>query len=212
MTAMTPEEIGQSYDRITARWEDPEHPLTGIPQHERALRFLDTKEHALDVGCGCNGRLIDLMESAGLAVEGVDISERMIDLARRRNPSATFHHADIGQWPLPRRYDLISGWDSIWHVALADQEPLLRKLCAGLKPRGVLIFTMGGLDRPSEDRNSHMGVPVSYASLGIPRTLAVLAECGCVCRHLEYDQYPEAHVYVIAQRADPPASESRRPS
>jgi hypothetical protein len=40
-----------------------------------------------------------------------------------------------------------------------------------------------------------------HATLGIPKTLQVLAEASCVCRHLEYDQYPEDHVYVIAQRA-----------
>jgi RimJ/RimL family protein N-acetyltransferase len=39
-----------------------------------------------------------------------------------------------------------------------------------------------------------------HATLGIPKTLQVLAEAGCVCRHLEYDQHPEAHVYVIAQK------------
>src|SRR6187402_1286848 len=38
-----------------------------------------------------------------------------------------------------------------------------------------------------------------HATLGVPKTLQVLAEGGCVCRHLEYDQYPEDHVYLIAQ-------------
>jgi RimJ/RimL family protein N-acetyltransferase len=41
-----------------------------------------------------------------------------------------------------------------------------------------------------------------HATLGIPKTLQVLAEAGCVCRHLEYDQHPEAHVYLIAQNSD----------
>jgi RimJ/RimL family protein N-acetyltransferase len=41
-----------------------------------------------------------------------------------------------------------------------------------------------------------------HATLGIPRTLEVLAEAGCVCRHLEYDQYPEGHVYLVAQKPE----------
>jgi RimJ/RimL family protein N-acetyltransferase len=40
-----------------------------------------------------------------------------------------------------------------------------------------------------------------HATLGIPKTLQILAEAGCVCRHLEYDQHPELHVYIIAQKA-----------
>jgi 2-polyprenyl-3-methyl-5-hydroxy-6-metoxy-1,4-benzoquinol methylase len=44
---------------------------------------------------------------------------------------------------LPRQYDFITGWDSIWHVPLAQQAFVLQKFCDGLKPDGVLIFTMG---------------------------------------------------------------------
>jgi SAM-dependent methyltransferase len=77
---------------------------------------------ALDIGCGCSGRLIALVAGHGLAVEGLDISRRMIEHARMRHPAVTFHHADICAWQLPKQYDLISAWDSLWHVPLADQE------------------------------------------------------------------------------------------
>jgi RimJ/RimL family protein N-acetyltransferase len=40
-----------------------------------------------------------------------------------------------------------------------------------------------------------------HATLGIPKTLQVLAEACCTCRHLEYDQHPELHLYVVAQKA-----------
>lgn len=36
----------------------------------------------------------------------------------------------------------------------------------------------------------------------VPKTMQVLAEAGCTCRHLEYDQHPELHVYVVAQRLE----------
>jgi SAM-dependent methyltransferase len=200
LSTMSPREVGQSYDAITQQWESPEQPLSGLPQHERALRFLKTRGVALDVGCGCNGRLIDFLQAQGLQVEGVDVSERMVARARQRDPGVRFHHGDIRQWELPCQYDFITGWDSIWHVPLADQPGVLAKLCAGLNPGGVLIFTMGGIDQPGEVLDSHMGVPMYTATLGIPRTLSLLSECGCVCRHLEYDQYPELHVCVIAQK------------
>jgi hypothetical protein len=99
------------------------------------------------------------------------------------------------------RYDFITAWDSIWHVPLAEQGGVLRKLCDGLNSGGVLIFTMGGTDQPGEVQDTHMGVPMYTATLGIPKMLSLLAECGCVCRHLEYDQHPQLHVYVIAQKA-----------
>lgn len=124
----------------------------------------------------------------------------MIALARDRHPDARLFHADICRWELPRSYDLIVAWDSVWHVPLVEQEAVLTKLCRGLAAGGILIVTTGGTDGPDERQNSHMGPPMYHATLGIPKTLHVLANSGCVCRHLEYDQYPEAHVYLIAQK------------
>ncbi|MCB0094627.1 MAG: hypothetical protein KDE46_02855, partial [Caldilineaceae bacterium] len=57
-----------------------------------------------------------------------------------------------------------------------------------------------GLDAPTEKVDSAMDVPVSYGVLGIPNTLKLINACGCVCRHLEYDQYPELHLYLIVQK------------
>jgi len=198
---MKPGETGEGYDQLADHWDSDAFPRTnGIAQHERAIAFVKHRRHALDVGCGSSGRIIDLLMGHGFRVEGVDVSQRMIELARRRHPEVVLHHADICGWAIPRQYDLICAWDSIWHLPLADQEPVLRKLCGALSHGGVLIFTTGGLDAPSEKRDSTMGPPMYYSVLGIPATLRILTEAGCVCRHLEYDQYPELHVYVIAQK------------
>ena len=120
---------------------------------------------------------------------------------RERHPGIPFHHADISQWNLPRKYDFISAWDSTWHLPLKHQEPVLEKICAGLNPGGVHLFTTIGLDAPGDHGDSgHMGVPLAYGTLGIPKLLELLPKFGCVCRHLEYDQYPEMHLYVIVQK------------
>jgi 2-polyprenyl-3-methyl-5-hydroxy-6-metoxy-1,4-benzoquinol methylase len=200
--AMNPTDVGQSYDSIAHRWQVLEQPLNGLVQHERALRFAKPTGYALDVGCGCNGRFLDLLKMHGFTVEGLDVSEQMVSLARQRDPEVQFHHADICQWVLPRKYDFITGWDSIWHVPLEAQAGVLQKLFDGLAAGGVLIFTLGGRDQPGEVRDAHMGPPMYTATLGIPRTLELLTQCGCVCRHLEYDQCPESHVYIIAQKTE----------
>lgn len=202
MQRMTPADIARSYDQLADHWHSDAFPRSnGIGAHERAIAFVQRRVRALDVGCGSSGRIIDLLAGHGFAVEGLDVSPRMIELARQRNPEITFHHADICAWDLPAaHYDFISAWDSIWHLPLDAQEPVLRKLCRALTPGGVCIFTTGGLDASSEKVDATMGPPMYYSVLGIPDTLRVLAESGCVCRHLEYDQHPELHVYVIAQR------------
>jgi len=102
---------------------------------------------------------------------------------------------------LPKKYDFISAWDSTWHLPLALQEPVLEKISAGLAPGGIHLFTTIGFDEPGDHGDSgQMGIPLAYGTLGIPRLLELLPKFGCVCRHLEYDQYPEKHLVVIAQK------------
>ena len=198
---MKPSDVGQGYDEIADVWNsDSFDSRNGIEQHERALAFCSEKRSALDIGCGCSGRIIDLLLMQGFEVEGVDLSHRMIELAKQRHPNVTFHHADICDWLFPRQYDLISAWDSIWHVPLAEHESVLRRMFKHLTVGGVCIFSMGGLDEEAEKSDSAMGPKMYYSTLGIPKTLELVTSAGCVCKHLEYDQYPEQHAYLVVQR------------
>ncbi|MBC7979245.1 MAG: class I SAM-dependent methyltransferase [Armatimonadetes bacterium] len=208
---MTPQQTAMSYDKLAFHWNSDEfNRSNGIAQHHRAFRFASTKGTAIDIGCGSSGRMIDLMISEGFDVEGLDISPEMVRLARLRHPQVLFHLADICDWEFPRKFDLISAWDSIWHAPLAAHEAILRKLCGGLNHGGILIFTSGGVDRAGEVTHPFLGQPLYHAALGIPRLLEIVSREGCICRHLEYDQYPEPHLYLIIQRAEISTESSRQ--
>ena len=194
-------EMAGNYDKIAGHWAGGDFNLkNGMEPHKRALAFLKGRGAAIDLGCGSSGRILDLMSEEGFAsVEGLDFSEKMVRLAREKSPGVEIHHADVCEWEFPQKYDFISGWDGIWHVPLERQEALLEKICAALTPEGVFIFTTGGLDEPGDATNPFLGVPLYHAALGIPKTLETVARCGCIVRHLEYDQYPEMHLYLIVQ-------------
>ena len=197
---MNPEATGRQYDQIAHVWQEPHIQSTGIAQFERAIQFIKNRGHALDIGCGSSGRFIDRLSKHGFTPEGMDVSSRMISLARKRHPQIHFHETDISRWIFPKKYDFVSAWDSTWHLPLELQEPVLKKICDGLAHNGVFIFTTGGVDEPEEKSDSFMGPRLDYSALGIPKILELLTKFGCICRHLEYDQYPQQHLYVIAQK------------
>lgn len=200
-STINPDEIGNAYDTITHLWEREEfNRNNGIEAHKRAINFTDNRGNALDVGCGCTGRFIDLLQTEGFHVEGVDISSKMIDLARQRHPEVTFHHQDICEWEIEKRYDFITAWDSIWHIPLEQQKPVLTKLVNSLNTGGILIFSFGGTTEPGEHMDDFMGPEVYYSSLGTNGFLALLMKLGCISMHLEYDQYPELHTFLIVKK------------
>lgn len=195
--------ISSAYDKIAERWLDDAFSTTdGVRQHRTALAFLghQSDRWALNVGCGCNTRFNQLLRESGLSIEAVDLSQNMVDLARAADPSVVVHHADVCEWQPPRKYQFITAWDSIWHVDLHQQRPLMLKMMAALEVGGVLLLTAGGLDAPGEHVDSAMGPEVYYSTLGIPGLLRALEAGGCVCRHLEFDQYPQKHLVVVAQK------------
>ena len=200
---MDPKQTAENYDKLASHWNgDQFNRNNGILQHQRAIRFAAKKGSAIDIGCGSSGRIIDLMISAGFEVEGLDVSPEMLRLAKQRHPEVTFHLDGICHWELPKKYDFISAWDSIWHAPLREHELILNKLCKGLSPGGVLIFTSGGVDRPGDVTHPFLGQPLYHAALGIPRLQEIISQQDCICRHLEYDEYPELHFYLIIQNAE----------
>lgn len=198
---MTPEDIGKAYNEITHLWERDEFDSNnGIESHKRAIMFTENRGRALDVGCGCSDRIINLFIQHGFNPEGIDLSTEMLRIIKAKLPEIPFHHGNIVDWELTGKYDFISAWDSIWHVPLEQQERVLLKLVSALNREGVCIFSCGALDEPGEHTNSVMGPEVYYATLGIQRYFNIVLKQNCVIRHFEQDQFPEKHAYFIVQK------------
>ena len=199
---MKPTDIAKAYNQITHLWEREEfNRENGIEQHRRAIAFVKNRGAALDVGCGCTGRFMDLLQAEGFEPEGVDVSDEMLRLAKLKHPQVNFYQQDICQWNLPHRYDFITAWDSIWHIPLDQQKAVLTKLVDGRHSRGVLIFSFGGTDEVGDHTDNTMGPEVYYSTLGVAGFLELFAGLNCNVRHLEYDQHPELHTYLIVQKS-----------
>jgi predicted TPR repeat methyltransferase len=198
---MTPKAIGQAYDQITHLWEsDAFDRSNGIAQHKQAIAFSTSQQRALDIGCGCTNRIIALLDTRFDHVEGLDISAKMLAIAKQKHPHITFHHADFCQWQTTTRYDFISCWDAFWHIPLAEQAQALTKMLALLAPNGVCIFSFGGLDEPDAHVNDYMGVGMAYATLGVAGYRDVVQASDCTVQTETFDQTGEKHCFMIVQK------------
>jgi SAM-dependent methyltransferase len=198
---MNPNETGKKYDTIVDRWSDDRFNMeNGISQHQKAISFVKSRGKALDVGCGRTGRIMGLLALEGFRPEGLDVSEKMISLAKERNPEWRFYLEDICSFQLQEKYDFISAWDSIWHVPLSEQANVISKLVRALNPDGVMIFTFGGVNEAGGHTDDTMGPLMYYSSLGINGFIQIFLDNGCSIKHLEFDQHPELHTYIIAQK------------
>lgn len=196
---MTPPDIGQQYDAIAAWWNDRhDHSTYGLAQVDRALAFAPDGGTALDVGCGSGGRFVRRLMEKKFVVTGIDASAQMIDLARANHPDRHFINANIIDWDTPETFDFILAWDCLFHLPYEHQVPVLSKLCRMLSKNGVLIHTFGG-DDGGEHTDQWRGQTFRYSSVGISQNIDVLHDNGLSLLHLEFDQFPESHVYAISR-------------
>jgi hypothetical protein len=57
---MKPEETGSHYDRLARSWQEQHlHSTYGLAALERAIRFVEHRSSALDVGCGSSCRHLE---------------------------------------------------------------------------------------------------------------------------------------------------------
>ena len=199
VTSMSGLNIGKQYDELAEWWASyHQNSEYGVAALKRALSFASSGGRALDVGCGAGGRLAKLLEQQGFALTGLDASEKMIALARKAHPQGDFTAINIQDWSAKGSFNFILAWDSLFHLPLDQQEPVLTKLCDALTEGGVLLHSFG--DAVGMHMDKWRDQIFQYSSIGVTRNLEILTSNGLVLRHLELDQFPEKHVYAIAQK------------
>lgn len=196
---MQPSTIGEKYDKIANWWHKRHFDSDyGVEQFKSSLRFVSSNSNALDVGCGSGGRFIHILKTEGFNVTGIDVSTEMIKLAQENHPEEQFIQQDICSWKTNEKFDFIYAWDSLFHLHLAMQKPVLNKLCGLLNQGGVLFYTFG--NAVGESTGEWLDDIFYYSSIGINDNLKLLIDNSLSVLHLELDQYPERHVCVIAQK------------
>jgi SAM-dependent methyltransferase len=93
----------------------------------------------LDVACG-TGKHLERLRTR-FACEGADLDEGLLDVARRRVPGVPLHHADMRDFDLERRFDVITClFSSIGFVGGPDGlAATARTFARHLNPGGIAL-------------------------------------------------------------------------
>lgn len=93
----------------------------------------------LDVGCG-TGKHVEHLR-AHYQVEGLDLSEDMLAIAREKCPGISFHQGDMVDFRLDRTFDVVAClFSSIGYVKTVERmEHAIANMARHLRPGGVLV-------------------------------------------------------------------------
>lgn len=109
--------------------------------------FHPAAHSVLELGCGTGAILAGL--GSGFSLTGIDLSRAMLDVARRRCPSARLIEADITSFALSESFDVvICVYDTLNHVSdFALWRSVFANVAAHLVEGGLFIFDLNTLGR-----------------------------------------------------------------
>ena len=200
--------VAAAYDHIAEGFlerlrEQPSERI--LPYLERVTQGLGRDARVLDLGCGA-GVPFTRWLAARVRVLGVDISRGQLALARRLVPNAALLCADMATLQLrPASFDAIAALYSIIHVPREEQQELLARLRAWLKPGGRLLAVFGGSDwEGSEDDWLGLGATMHWSHFGADAYVPMLTRAGfrIVQSAIEPDNIDDSggfHLFVIAE-------------
>jgi SAM-dependent methyltransferase len=137
--------IRDSYDRIADEYARRLfHELDGKPLDRELLKRLAAevagRGEVCDMGCG-PGQVARYLRDQGAAVFGLDLSQRMVDVARQLNPDIPFRQGDMLAPELPD--ESLAGIAAFYAIVNIPRESLPKvfgEMQRVLKPDGLVLL------------------------------------------------------------------------
>jgi len=128
------------YDQIAGVYKDL---ITQPTDHLEEFIFrLPEKARILDAGCGI-GTDAGYLDQKGHRVRGIDLSEKMLEIARQNHPGVEFFLQDLRYPDFPARsFNGILASFSLIHLRKDDVIPTLKQYNNLLKPSGLLFMAL----------------------------------------------------------------------
>jgi SAM-dependent methyltransferase len=159
-----------------------------------------------DLGCG-PGHVSGWLAARGVATVGIDLSPRMIDVARREHPALEFRVGDLLDLPAgDEEFGAAVAFYSIIHLAPEELRPAFAEMRRTLQPAGLALvsFHVGRELRRVTDLLGHQ-VEADFQFLEPGPVASDLEAAGLsVEAQLERANYPDEvetrRAYVLARR------------
>jgi ubiquinone/menaquinone biosynthesis C-methylase UbiE len=109
---------------------------------DKFTSLLGKNAKVLDVGCG-SGREMGYYLGRGFRITGLDISNNMLNIAKKKFPQTEFILGDMRKLEFGKNsFDAITFPYSLFHVNKKEVPKVLEKANEILKPRGVILMIM----------------------------------------------------------------------
>lgn len=164
MVKMNKTKVYEVYDEIINWFDDARNKRLMESEYLNLIvNTIPPKGTILDLGCGTGEPIAQFFIEKGFKVAGVDGSQKMIELCKKRFPSERWIVSDMRTINLHQQFDAVLAWHSFFHLDHDSQRNMFKKFVSHIKPGGVLAFTSG--EEEGEVWSDNGGQQLYHASL-----------------------------------------------
>lgn len=138
--------LKETYNRIAKDWvEDHAKDDWWEAGTELFASVLPQRSHILDIGCA-GGMKTKFFVQKGFKATGIDLSDKMIEIAEAKVPDADFYVRDITK-PLKMNtiYDAIVAQAVLLHIPKNELSEVLKNILESLKQNGYFYASVKGV-------------------------------------------------------------------
>ena len=212
------DQIARQFSRAAATYDQAaqlqnemaERLIAAIPAHAAGT--------LVDLGCGTGWALDQLAHAKRFELTAIDLAPGMVEIARSRVPTATFHCCDLEETPLPENLaDIVFSNAAIqW----CDFCSALREMVRICKPGGHLLFSTFGSNTLNELKSAwqltgdasdrvHELEPLSIIESTLDELALQHYELASSCREMSFESV-DAMLQGIKQLGATNASTTRQ--
>ncbi len=212
------------YNQIGQQYEDAFGHDEGLHKIiQRLLGLLPADALVLDCGCGTGKPVAHIITAAGRPLQGIDLSQTMVELSQKQVPQGTFERCNMLEYSPNKEFGGIVAMLSLFELSREELTSMARKWFQWLQPNGHLLIGVFGAEdceTASEmydlDGQCASGIEFTFMAHRVSMTLftkagwcKMLEEAGFEVVHRETDVFApppaavcddEPHYFVIARK------------
>ncbi len=193
--------VRKGYDQIAPHFSVFRSQFSNEQELDYLCGLIPENSKILDIGCGNGVPVARYFVRKRYNVIGVDISEKMLELARKNVPKAKFYQYDMNDLDFEdASFHAITALYSLFHVPKEKHLTILKNFHRMLKPKGILFFCVGTLE--GDDLSTFLGeIEMFWSNYSPEKTKELVKTAGFRLLSGEIlDRGDELQFWVFAQK------------
>lgn len=170
--------VKKGYEKAAKRYDAHRDQFDNLKYLKLFSKHVKKGRTILDVGCGGGKPVDEYLVNQGFAVNGIDISEAMLKLARKNVPQAFYEQKDMtklqeGEYCV----DGIVSFYAIFHTPKEQHQEILKQFASFLPNGGAILITMGAEAWEGSEENFH-GAKMYWSHFGADKNAELVKNAG----------------------------------